>query len=153
MSDSSFYIRAIYNKVISEWPSRQGQHNKNSKRWKYTLSQVCLLLFYVLATSKVISGRVLTCDSVHSWRLYSITPMGNHAFSTVTWYRTQSHYPYTEPTSPCSLLIRPNTWLESDKYQFYKPLIWLNNLPQARTRVLPIRPLSQYPFWCALTCC
>ncbi len=30
---------------------------------------VCLLLFYVLATSKVTSGRVPTCDSAHSWRL------------------------------------------------------------------------------------
>ena len=29
---------------------------------------VCLL-FYVLATSKVISGQVPTCDSAHSWRL------------------------------------------------------------------------------------
>ena len=28
---------------------------------------VCLLLLYVLATSKVISGRVPTCDSAHSW--------------------------------------------------------------------------------------
>ena len=26
-----------------------------------------LLLFYVLATSKVISERLRTCDSVHSW--------------------------------------------------------------------------------------
>ena len=31
---------------------------------------VCLL-FYVLATSKVISGGVSTCDSAHSWRLSS----------------------------------------------------------------------------------
>ena len=28
---------------------------------------ICLLLFYVLATSKVISGWVLICDSAHSW--------------------------------------------------------------------------------------
>ena len=27
----------------------------------------CLLSFYVLATSKVIPGGVLTCDSTHTW--------------------------------------------------------------------------------------
>ena len=36
---------------------------------------VCSLLFYVLVTSKVISGWALICDSVHSWRLYS-DPIG-----------------------------------------------------------------------------
>ena len=30
-----------------------------------------LLEFYILATSMVISGLVSTCDSMHSWRLYS----------------------------------------------------------------------------------
>ena len=30
---------------------------------------VCLLLTYILATSKVISGCVQTCDSAHSWQL------------------------------------------------------------------------------------
>ena len=33
--------------------------------------------FGVLATSKVISGRVPSCDSAHSWRLYSAAPLGN----------------------------------------------------------------------------
>ena len=50
---------------------------------------------YVLATSKVIfkvrSRWLLTCDSVHSWRLYSAAPLGNQAFSTMMWYPTQSH--------------------------------------------------------------
>ena len=44
----------------------------------------CLLLFYVLAKFKVISGRVLPCDSVHSWQLYSAVPLGNQAISTIT---------------------------------------------------------------------
>ena len=30
-----------------------------------------------LATSKVISGWALTCDSAHSWRLYSTDPLGD----------------------------------------------------------------------------
>ena len=36
---------------------------------------VCLLEFYVLATSTVISGWVPTCDSEHSQRLYSAAPL------------------------------------------------------------------------------
>ena len=51
---------------------------------------VCLLFFYVLATSKVISGRVLTCDSAHSWELYSAASVGNQATSTMIRFPTQS---------------------------------------------------------------
>ena len=28
---------------------------------------LCLLLFYIIATSKFVSGWVRNCDSVHSW--------------------------------------------------------------------------------------
>ena len=38
-----------------------------------------LLEFDILAASKVISGRVPTCDSVHLWPLYSATPLGDQA--------------------------------------------------------------------------
>ena len=50
----------------------------------HTRLDVCLLLFYSLATSKVISGPIPTydCDSVNSWRLYSAAPFGNLATST-----------------------------------------------------------------------
>ena len=34
------------------------------------------MLFYVLATSEIISGRVPTCNSTHSWRLLSNCPTG-----------------------------------------------------------------------------
>ena len=44
---------------------------------------ICLL-FYVLATSKVISWSVLSCDSVHSRRLYSAAPLGTQVISTMT---------------------------------------------------------------------
>ena len=81
---------------------------------------VCLLLFDVLATSKVISGWVPTCYSAQYsvWWLYSVAPLGNQA--TMTWYSTQSHYPDTahEPTSPYTILIMLRAWLGSDKYQF-----------------------------------
>ena len=42
---------------------------------------VCLLLFYVLATSKVKLGWVPTCNSAHSWRFSSAAPWGNQALS------------------------------------------------------------------------
>ena len=65
--------------------------------------------FYVLATSKVTSGWLLTCDSVHSSWLYSAAPL-----KTMIWYPTQSHYPDTEPTSPFpSILTMPSFWLGS----------------------------------------
>ena len=45
---------------------------------------VCLLLFYVLSTFNVISGLVLTSDSVHSWQLYSVPPLGDQTASIMT---------------------------------------------------------------------
>ena len=45
--------------------------------------------------------------------------------SSMTRYSTQSHYPDTE-SSPYPILIMLSTWLGSDKYQFYKPLVWLD---------------------------
>ena len=48
------------------------------------------LLLYFEAISKVISGFVQTCNSVHSWQHYSIVPVGNQAISTRTWYPAQS---------------------------------------------------------------
>ena len=43
-----------------------------------------MLEVYILATSKVISGRVPTCDSAHSWRIYSAAPLGDQVTSTMT---------------------------------------------------------------------
>ena len=37
------------------------------ERLVQTTTLFVYLLFYVLASSKVISGEVLTCDSAHSW--------------------------------------------------------------------------------------
>ena len=59
-------------------------------------STVCLL-FYVLATSKLISGWVPTCDSAHSLWLMSRPPPRNQVACILTWYPSQSHYPAIEP--------------------------------------------------------
>ena len=47
-------------------------HTHKESSISTTVLFICLL-FYILATSKVISGRVPTCDSVHSWRLHSVS--------------------------------------------------------------------------------
>ena len=39
--------------------------------------------FYILASSKVTSGWVLTCDSAHSWRLYGVASLRYHAADTM----------------------------------------------------------------------
>ena len=68
-------------------------------------------LFYVLETSKVISGWVPTHDSVYSWQLYIAISLGHEAAGTMTCYPTQSHFPDTESTSPCPILIIPSARL------------------------------------------
>ena len=74
-------------------------------------------LFVVLPP--INTGLIMT----HSCRLYSATPLGNQVASSMTRYPSQSHYPDTEPTSPCPMLRMLNNWLGSDKYQLYKPLV------------------------------
>ena len=68
----------------------------------------------ILATSKVISGQVPTCDGGHSWRFYSAAPLGNHTVGAITRYSTQSHYRETELTSPCPILLMPSTRRSTD---------------------------------------
>ena len=108
------------------------------------------LLFYVLATSKIITGWAPTCGSVHSWWLYSAAPLGNQVTSTMTWYLTQSYYPDTKPTSPFHILIMSSALLGSNKYQFLGHWFDLTTVrthevqvpdfPKRETGVLLIRP-------------
>ena len=108
------------------------------------------MLFYILATAKVISEWVLTCDGAHSWWLYSPAPLGNQTFSTMPWYPTQWHYPDAGPANPCPIVIMLSIWLGSDKFQFYKSLVWLDHRVEptiSRTwdLTLPIRPSCLVP--------
>ena len=50
---------------------------------------ICLLLFYVLATSNVISEGVPTSDSARSGRLWRAALLGHQAAGTITCYPTQ----------------------------------------------------------------
>ena len=62
--------------------------------------------FYVLETSMV--RTVPTSDSTHSRQLYSATPLEDHTAGTMTRYHTQLHYPDTELTRSCHILVKPN---------------------------------------------
>ena len=76
------------------------------------------LEFYILATSKVISGRAPTCDSANSWGLYNRGPLRDEATRTMTGYPTQSHYPETTPTSHCPTQTMLSAWLGNDTSNF-----------------------------------
>ena len=109
----------------------------------------CLLVscgFCILATAKVTPTWAVTCAKTHSWTLYSAAPLENRAISIMTWYPTQSHYPDIEATSPCPVLIRPNTWLGSDNYNLISH--WFESTmgssprsPKGENGALPIRSL------------
>ena len=98
----------------------------------YTIWMVGWLLeIYVLTTSKVISRRVSTWDSVCLWWLYSTAPLGNLTTSALTQYHL--NYPDTELTSCCLILLMPSARLGSSKYQLYNSLTWLHqDLPHVR---------------------
>ena len=46
-------------------------------------------------------------------------------------HATHSHYPDTEPTSLCPILLMPSDRLGSDKYEFDKSLVWLDQEPNS----------------------
>ena len=118
---------------------------------------VCLLLFYVLAISKVLSERILTCDSVHSWWLYSAAPLrpGSHHHDLISHSVTLSWH--------WANLSLPNpSWLGRDKYFYVIGLIPPGiepmrfgslYLPKQETDTLLIRPSRLVMFIWRFTCC
>ena len=54
----------------------------------------------------------------HVCTVTSTASLEYQATGTITCYPTQLHYPNTEWTSPCPILIMPSTRVGSDKYQF-----------------------------------
>ena len=85
----------------------------SERRW----IKICLL-FYILATSKVKSRLVPTCDSTYSCLLYSASLMGGKKQATSQHDPTQSHYPDAEPTSSCPILIMH--WFDSTRTQTHE---------------------------------
>ena len=58
--------------------------------------------------------------------------MGDQVGSIMTWYPTESHYPETEPISPCSILVILNDKYKFLSYWFDSTRNWTAHLPQAR---------------------
>ena len=77
--------------------------------------------------------------SAHLCWLYSASPLGNQATSTMTRYPTQSHYPGTERTTPCPKQLMQNARLgASNKYYIDELLAWLDREPNSD--LLHVRP-------------
>ena len=77
----------------------------NAEKTSYSLSRLLMncsrvvcLLFYFLATSKVISDR---------YQFVTVYPHGGCIAFTATYFPTQLHYPDTEITSPCLIILIP----------------------------------------------
>ena len=92
--------------------------------------------FYILATSKVISGQVPTYDKVHFWGFYSAAPLRIHTIGTINRCSTQSHFTDTESTSLCAILLMLSARLGIHKYQLHKSFSSLDQEPN-----LPIFPM------------
>ena len=117
-----------------------------------------LLVFYILAPSKIISGWVLTRVSVHSRWLYSAATLMHQAADTMIQHPTQSEYPDPEITNPCPIILIPSSRLGSDTSQFYKPLAWLDLELNSRSvaceacavPIQPLRPVHKHEDSCSL---
>ena len=123
------------------------------------------LLFYVLAISKVMSGRVPTYDSAHSLGLYSAASLGHQATRTMTCYLTYSHYPDTQYVPYHSFPCPNNIEYQARKWQvsIFKSLVFIEprfepagsvfehvrfgfpDLPAQETNALLIQP--PHPVW------
>ena len=89
-------------------------------------------MFYVLATSKVISGPVPACDSAHSWWLYSAARLGNQVTSTMTWYPPQSHYPDTVWHQSMPYPNNSECLARKRQVSIVKSLVWFNQSSNPR---------------------
>ena len=104
-----------HHNVLNKWKDVNGWKTSTSEMRKCVFSWI---IFLTKEQKDVISGWVLTCNSAHSWWLYSAAWLGIKAANTMTCYPTQSHCLETEPTNPCPILIRPSARLGSNRYQF-----------------------------------
>ena len=76
-----------------------------------------LRLGLILTTSKVISRWALIVHT-HGDFIVKAAPLENQAIGTMNQYPTQSHYPATELTSPCPLLLVPEPDQEATSMNF-----------------------------------
>ena len=72
---------------------------------------VGLLGFYILETSTDLTQDGYRLITMHSWRLYCVTPLGDKVVGTMTWFPIRSHHHDMEPISPCPILVIASTRL------------------------------------------
>ena len=61
-----------------------GNEKRYAQRTEQSFQFICLLELFILTTSKVISGHILTCDNAHSWQIYSAARLGDQATSAIS---------------------------------------------------------------------
>ena len=103
-------------------------------------SLVLLLEFYILATSKIISGWLRTVCNHRDFIV--LPPMGNHPPASQPNIPLKLHFPDTEWTSPFPILLMLRTRLGSDKYLFYKSLVWVNQESNSRSPTREVHVLG-----------
>ena len=98
-------------------------------------------------------------DDQITWWLYSAARLGYQATTTMIQYPTQSHYPDTELTRPCPILLMLRAMLGTEKYQFCNSLFWLDweiILPMSHMgapystdsgNFLKVHPSMRYRLW------
>ena len=71
-------------------------------------------------------------------------PIGKSGHQHHNLISPQSHYPETELTSPCPIILMQSSRLGRNKYQFYKSLLWLdwelNSRSPAAEACVPLIP-------------
>ena len=89
--------------IIAWWTLRDWHRSENCENDGTILSTSGPVRYEAVlhscGTSPV--GDIPTCDSAHSWQLYSTASLDHQAAATMACYPTQSHY----PDSPCPILI------------------------------------------------
>ena len=98
--------------------------------------------FYILSTSKVITGQVTPIyGNAYSYRLYSAALMGDQATGTMTWCAIHSSpYSSTKLTSLLPILVLLSDRLGSKKYHFClaREKIRTPDLPYRERALLPL---------------
>ena len=97
---------------------------------------VWLLEFHVLATSKVISGLVLICCSMHSWWLYSVTWKSGYQHHDMISYSVMLswHWANQSPPYPINAKRQARKWQVSILSRWVDSVWKVSNLNRGRVK-------------------
>ena len=114
----SVWVWGVHTAFIAAWCTHREWHRSQNCDNVLTSGLVRYEAVLQNCRTSPVWGRVPTCDSAHSWWLYSAASLQHQATGTMTCYPTQLHYLDSEPTSPWHILIMPSVRLGSNRYQF-----------------------------------